>query len=158
VRRFFRTRVVPRRADEIAFFGTLTWIRRGGRAQPPGILNAASSRPLLDVATDREFIWLSVEPPRELVLGIIVGRPAGQRRPATPDLVRSPPPGFAVGTINFLVKPDGPHASLVSTETRVSAGSADARRRFAAYWRLIYPGSALIRREWLRAIERRAIS
>jgi hypothetical protein len=144
------------RADEIAFFGTLTWIRRGGRAVPPGILNAVSSRPLLDVATDREFIRLSVEPPRELVLGIIVVRPAGQRRPATPDLIKSPPPGFAVGTINFLVKPDGPNASIVSTETRVSAGSDEARRRFAAYWRLIYPGSALIRRMWLRAIERRA--
>ncbi|HYW41393.1 MAG TPA: hypothetical protein VE959_00970 [Bryobacteraceae bacterium] len=27
---------------------------------------------------------------------------------------------------------------------------------FAAYWRMIYPGSALIRRMWLRAIKRRA--
>ena len=28
------------------------------------------------------------------------------------------------------------------------------RRRFAGYWRVIYPGSALIRRMWLRAIIR----
>jgi hypothetical protein len=146
------------RADEIAFFDTLTWIRRGGRSVPPGILNAVSTRPLLDVATDKEFIWLAVEAPREVALGIIVVRPAGHRRPVTPDLIKSPPPGFAVGTINFLVTPDGPDASIVSTETRVSAGSAEARRRFAAYWRLIYPGSALIRRMWLRAIERRAIA
>ena len=33
-----------------------------------------------------------------------------------------------------------------------------ARRRFAAYWRVIYPGSAIIRRMWLRAIERRAMA
>jgi hypothetical protein len=46
--------------------------------------------------------------------------------------------------------------SLLSTETRVFATDAATRRRFAAYWRVIYPGSALIRIEWLRAIRRRA--
>jgi len=30
------------------------------------------------------------------------------------------------------------------------------RMRFAAYWRVIYPGSALIRVMWLRAIKQRA--
>lgn len=60
--------------------------------------------------------------------------------------------------MNFLVTPDGPGRSVVSTETRVFANSPSARRRFAAYWRVIYPGSAIIRRMWLRAIERRAIS
>ena len=60
--------------------------------------------------------------------------------------------------MNFLVTPDGPASSIVSTETRVFANSPEARRRFAAYWRAIYPGSALIRRMWLRAIDRRATS
>jgi hypothetical protein len=58
--------------------------------------------------------------------------------------------------MNFLVLPDGKGGSLVSTETRIHASDAAARRRFAAYWRVIYPGSALIRRMWLRAIRRRA--
>jgi hypothetical protein len=58
--------------------------------------------------------------------------------------------------MNFVVTPDGPNASTVSTETRVFASNAAARRQFAAYWRVIYPGSALIRRMWLRAIARRA--
>jgi hypothetical protein len=58
--------------------------------------------------------------------------------------------------MNFFVTADGPGGSIVSTETRVFANSAAASRRFAAYWRIIYPGSALIRRMWLRAIERRA--
>jgi len=49
-----------------------------------------------------------------------------------------------------------PGFSLLSTETRVYANDAASRRRFAVYWRLIYPGSALIRRMWLRAIARRA--
>jgi len=58
--------------------------------------------------------------------------------------------------MNFLVEPDGRGGSLLSTETRVFATDAVARRRFAVYWRVIYPGSALIRRMWLRAIRLRA--
>jgi hypothetical protein len=38
----------------------------------------------------------------------------------------------------------------------VAASDARAERRFAAYWRVIYPGSAWIRRMWLRAIKARA--
>ena len=143
------------RADEILFFRTLTWIRRGGRPAPPGILNAASTQPLLDVATSSGFIWLAVDAPRELVVGTVVRRPRGVRVPATAALIKAPPTGFAVGTMNFLVTSDGAGGSIVSTETRVAAGDAAARRRFAAYWRVIYPGSALIRRMWLRAIARR---
>ena len=58
--------------------------------------------------------------------------------------------------MNFAITPDGPDRSFVSTETRVFANSPSARRRFAVYWRFIYPGSAIIRRMWLRAIQRRA--
>jgi hypothetical protein len=45
---------------------------------------------------------------------------------------------------------------LLTTETRVFATDAPTRRKFAAYWRVIYPGSALIRMMWLRAIKQRA--
>ncbi len=47
-------------------------------------------------------------------------------------------------------------ADGLTTETRVFATDSRARRRFAVYWRVIYPGSALIRRSWLDAIKRRA--
>ncbi len=49
-------------------------------------------------------------------------------------------------------------ATLLTTETRVYATGAPSRRRFARYWRVIYPGSSLIRIMWLRAIEKRATS
>jgi hypothetical protein len=125
------------RADEIRLFRTLTWIRRGGRRLPESILNAGDSTPIIDVALRTSFERLADDPPQELVIGTTVGR--GAR-----------------ATMNFLVRPDARSGSLVSTETRVFADSAAARRRFAAYWRVIYPGSALIRRMWLRAIKRRA--
>jgi len=143
------------RADEILLFRTLTWIRRAGRPAPPGILNAASNQPLLDVATSSGFIWLAADAPREMVVGAVVGRPRGVRVLATAELIKAPPAGFAVGTMNFLVTSDSAGGSVVSTETRVATGDAAARQRFAAYWRVIYPGSALIRRMWLRAIARR---
>ena len=147
------------RADEIALFRTLTWIRRGGRALPESILNAGNRASLIDVATRSGFIYLADDPPRELVIGTIIAAPRGMRGTRgtlTPDVFRATlPPGFTLASMNFIVRADGA-GSFVSTETRVYANSDAGRRRFAAYWRTIYPGSALIRRMWLRAIARRA--
>lgn len=145
------------RADEILLFRTLTWIRRGGQPLPPGILNAGSRESLIDVAIQGGFVRLADDASRELVIGTVVMAPPGSQLTPTPQVFKSDlAPGFALATMNFVVTPDGPGRSLVSTETRVFANSPSARRRFAAYWRLIYPGSAIIRRMWLRAIERRA--
>jgi hypothetical protein len=147
------------RADEISLFHTLTWIRRGGREAPESILNAGDRAALIDVATRTGFVALAEDPARELVIGTVVVAPPGVRRALAPETFLEPlPAGFALATMNFLVAPDGPNASLVSTETRVFANDDSARRRFAVYWRLIYPGSAIIRRMWLRAIRQRAMS
>lgn len=144
------------RADEILLFRTLTWIRRGGQPLPESILNAGDRASLLDVATRSGFIYLANDPPRELVVGTIIAAPPGVRGTLTPDVFRRTlPPGFTLASMNFVVHPDGT-GSVISTETRVFANSPAARRRFAAYWRAIYPGSAMIRRMWLRAIARRA--
>jgi hypothetical protein len=147
------------RADEILLFRTLTWIRRGGRPGAPGILNAGGREALIDVALHSGFVRLADDPPRELVVGTVVVAPRGARGPVTPEVFHKRlPPGFALATMNFLVTPDGEGGSLLSTETRVYANSAPARWRFAAYWHMIYPGSSIIRRMWLRAIDRRATS
>jgi len=146
------------RADEILLFRTLTWIRRGGQPLPRSILNARDES-LIDIATHSSFVRLADDAPRELVIGTVVMAPPGTHGTLTPEVFQKDlPPGFALATMNFVVAPDGPGGSLVSTETRVFANSPSARRRFAAYWRVIYPGSAIIRRMWLRAIERRATS
>ncbi|HEY6967598.1 MAG TPA: hypothetical protein VJA94_00100 [Candidatus Angelobacter sp.] len=146
-------------ADEILFFRTLIWIRRFGRSGPESILNPSKNTPLLDIATRTTFILLADEPNRELVLGTVVGAPPGWRRPsrATSDAFKAVhAPGFALAAMNFLIEEDGPGACTLTTETRIFVTDASTRRRFAAYWRVIYPGSALIRRMWLRAIKKRA--
>ncbi|HXO22523.1 MAG TPA: hypothetical protein VOA87_21590 [Thermoanaerobaculia bacterium] len=148
-------------ADEILFFRLLTWIRRFGHPGPESILSAPERQPLLDVATRTSFLLLAQEPNREIVVGAAVVTPPGwrPRRRATPEDFRTfRTPGFALAAMSFLVEDAGPGAAKVTTETRIYATDASARRRFAAYWRVIYPGSALIRRMWLRAIAKRALS
>ena len=145
-------------AGEIRLFRTLIWIRRFGRSGPESILNAPERQPLLDVATRTSFIWLADEPAREIVVGTAVVVPPGYRpthRPTPDDYKALHQPGFALAAMNFLLEDASP-GCRVSTETRVSTTDATTARRFALYWRVIYPGSALIRRMWLRAIRRRA--
>ena len=146
-------------AGEIFLFRTLTWIRRGGRPNKESILNAPEQQPLLDVATRTSFLLLAEEPGREYVVGTVVAAPAGTRfkeMPTPDDYKKLGGPGFAKASMNFLLEDAGPGACTVTTETRVYATDAASRRRFAAYWRVIYPGSSLIRAMWLRAIKRRA--
>lgn len=55
------------------------------------------------------------------------------------------PPGFVLATMNFVVQPNNFGGSTVSTETRIHANSAPTLREFGVYWRLIHPGSDIIR-------------
>jgi hypothetical protein len=128
------------RADEIRFFNTLTAIRRGGRRGPENILNPSKQAPILDVALRGGFFVMADDAPRELVIGSVIIRP-----------------NRAVAAMNFLVVPHGATSRLI-TETRVHGTDDWARRRFAVYWRIIHPGSDIIRRGWLQAIKRRAES
>jgi hypothetical protein len=147
------------RAGEIRGFILRTAIRRVGRKGPESILNAPETLPILEVATRTTFLTLGEEPDREILVGTIVVAPDGWRRRAvqTPEAFRAlSQPGFAKAAMNFHIADDGRGGSLVSTETRVFATDPSATRRFAAYWRLIYPGSAIIRRSWLQAVRRRA--
>ncbi len=124
-------------AGDIRFFRTLTSIRRLGRPLPPGILHAPENEPILDLATRTSFRWLANDPPHELVVGTRVARDTD-------------------AAMNFVIAPDGRGGSNVSTETRVYAATDAAARTFRVYWRVILPGSDIIRRSWLRAIKRRA--
>jgi hypothetical protein len=148
-------------AEEIAFYHTLVWIRRFGRSGRESVLNPPPGQPLLDVATRTDFIVLAEEPDREIVIGTLVGAPKGWQvsGKGTPEKFKAlREPGFVLAAMNFrLEDAEGePGVTIVTTETRVFATDSSALRRFAPYWRVIYPGSALIRHMWLRAIVSRA--
>jgi hypothetical protein len=145
-------------AGEIFLFRTLTGIRRFGRPGPESILDAPERKPLLEVATRTGFLLLADDPGSEILVGTAVVAPPGWRpthRPTPGDFKRLREPGFALATMNFRLEDDGPNGCRVTTETRVYATDDRSKRTFAGYWRVIYPGSALIRRMWLRAVRER---
>lgn len=59
---------------------------------------------------------------------------------------------------DFNVEDAGEGWSILSTETRVVATDNATRRGMGRYWRLIVPGSGLLRRQWLDGIKQRAES
>jgi hypothetical protein len=126
-------------AGEIRAFRTLTWIRRFGKPGPESILNPPANAPILAVATRTGFRLLAEEVEREVVIGAAL-----------------PPRRETKAYMNFQLTEAPTGGCEVTTETRVNATTKAARQRFAMYWRVIYPGSALIRRMWLAAIRERA--
>jgi hypothetical protein len=113
--------------------------------------------PLLDGFRRGGFVTL-YEAPDELVLGG-VGRfwqpSGGLRRIEATEFRDFGEPGFAKAAFNFEIERTGAR-TLLTTETRVATTDEHARRTFGRYWRLVHPGSALIRIAWLQAIRRRA--
>jgi hypothetical protein len=146
-------------AGEIRLFRTLTWIRSPRlpwTRRPASILNAPADRPILEVAASSGFLPLAEEPGREVVLGTLVIVPERHRLSSPEEFAALERPGYAKAAINFLVEDEGGGWCRVITETRVFATDPRARLRFAAYWRIIAPGSAFLRWTWLGAIRRRA--
>jgi len=145
-------------AGEIRWFRSLTWIRSPrlpGRAGPETILHPAWNEPVVDVALRSGFVLLAEEPGEELVVGTVVCcEPVRLQR--AEDFRALVGPGFARAALNFRVEDLGGGTCRLSTETRIVAAGAAARRRFGLYWSFIYPGSSLIRYGWLEAIRKRA--
>jgi hypothetical protein len=156
------------RSSDIFLFRALTFIRNPSRQrQGVHILNAPADTPILDVALAGGFVVLGEEAERELLLGTVVIAPSeivraaqqGNVPPLDPGRFRTlGRPGFARAVMNFRVIPEPDGWTRVTTETRVQAVDRETQRRFARYWRVIYPGSWIIRWSWLRAIEARIAS
>ena len=144
--------------DEIFAFRTLTGIRRLGRQGAPNILNPPLHQPLLATALRTGFVPLVDEPGQEVVVGLIMS-PLRMGWKPTPDQFKSADgPLLVKATMNFRIDPiDANHCTL-TTETRMYGSDRDALKLVAMYWRVIYPGSAFIRRMWLRGIRKRAES
>jgi len=62
-------------------------------------------------------------------------------------------PGYVKVAFNIRVEPYGSGRALITTETRTVATDPMSLRRFARYWFLIGPFSALIRRLMLRIVK-----
>lgn len=122
----------------------------------------ADAEPVLAQVLRGGFVLLDEAPERELVLGTIgqFWRLTGGSSASVAgrqEFLAFDQPGYAKAAMNFhLDAAGGGDLVRVSTQTRVCMRDPVARRKFAAYWRVIYPGSAVIRIMWLRAVKRRA--
>lgn len=65
-------------------------------------------------------------------------------------------PGALKVAFDFRAEDAGGGWSTVTTETRVVALDDATRRGMGRYWRLIVPGSGLLRRQWLDSIRKRS--
>jgi hypothetical protein len=119
-------------------------------------------RPILELmssAPGSGFFPLAITD-RECLFGM-AGRPWANdaERWLTPEQFRAWRRPDAVRiAFNFVVEDEGGGWSRLSTETRVQATDDASRRTMARYWRLIYPGSGLLRRAMLSSIRERAES
>ncbi|HEY0632230.1 MAG TPA: hypothetical protein VGC98_09260 [Thermoleophilaceae bacterium] len=119
---------------------------------------------LIDGVLAAGFVMLDERPGEQMVLGV-VGRPWRPRGDGLdaidgPEQFRSyDRPGSVRCAWDFVLEP-APRGggTLVATETRIAGTDAAGTRTFRRYWRLVQPGSALIRLDILRAVARRAAS
>lgn len=138
-------------ADELTAMRVLMGLRTLGRKV------GEDDRTVLEGFKRMGFREVADDPGRELVV-VGIGqfwKPSGGLRKVTgkEQFLDFDEPGYAKAAFNFRIE-DGE----LSTETRIAGTDAQASRRFGLYWLLIRPGSGLIRREWLRALDRRAVA
>ena len=115
-------------------------------------------RPIVGQFERAGFVQLAANE-RELVYGG-VGRfwslGGGLTRTSPDAFAGFDSPGYAKTVFDFRVERPARGGVVLVTETRIAGTDGHARRSFGRYWRLIQPGSALIRLAWLRAIAKRA--
>ena len=120
-----------------------------------------SPRPILEMMAQpgTGFLPLDVSDPREIVYGM-AGKPWTNEPPpllrTAEQFLSFAEPGQIRVAFNIRIVDEGAGRVRLSTETRTLGNDAEARRLFSRYWRVIYPGSAIIRRVWLDAIAARA--
>ena len=118
------------------------------QGRPPG-----PARPplTLDDMERAGFLLLGESPGHEIVFGTVVqpwkavtgDEPAPRAGPG--QFAAFDTPGYVKVAFNIRVEPYGSGRALLTTETRTAATDPASLRRFARYWMLIGPFSALIR-------------
>jgi len=118
--------------------------------------------PFLEQLYTGGFIPLAEEPCREIILGLIgqfwklTGPLVEPHIPDAAAFLAFDDPACAKVALNLAIGVDSHGRTRCSTETRIHVPEPSTRRKFAFYWRIISPGSAMIRVLWLKAIKRHA--
>ena len=146
--------------DDIGVYDTLMRVRAMASGRFRRGPSPLAGKPVLDMLAKPGSGFLPLhQDAREIVMGM-AGQPWSSARPPKIEdaagFAAFNEPGSVQIAFNLLVEDEGAGWSRVVTETRIRATDDSARRIMARYWRLIYPGSGMIRRMWLNAIRDRA--
>jgi hypothetical protein len=105
-------------------------------------------------------VWAAIPAPRRGSHDEPVAQAAQSGIPRRSEFAAFDDPGYTKVAFTIRAEPYGANRTLVTTETRTATTDPVSRRQFAAYWRLIGPFSALMRRlilRWVKSrVERRA--
>ncbi len=145
--------------DDIRVYDTLMRIR----ALAGGHLRTAPSmgkvRILKAISSPGSGFLPLYEDEREIVMGM-AGQPwSSARRPkirTAADYQAFQDAESVKVAFNLKIEDQGGGFTRVTTETRIGATDDAGRRIMARYWRLVYPGSGMIRRMWMNAVRTRA--
>jgi hypothetical protein len=127
--------------------------RRWSRPEGPSpaiiaIFSDPSSGYMLIQRNEREMVFGGVGPVRSTGGKPILSSPAA--------FASFDQRGCAKVAFNLTVDDAGNGWTTVGTETRLHTLDTESRRATAVYWRLIYPGSGMLRTMWLQAARDRA--
>ena len=125
---------------------------------------ASSNKAGTDTFTTPDFNFFVVAP--DEYIAVMILKPAmisgDKGKPAPPEISSIEQfnafnePGYMKVAINFRIIGTGNKETLLTTETRVDGTTKADSYVFGHYWRVVYPGSAIIRRVWLDTIKKKA--
>lgn len=137
--------------QDLVIFKPLMTLRHGRNPAMSGrLLDGAVPIPLLSTVEGQEVVFG--------MIGKFWRRSPSEDLPGGPDpqrFLNFDEPDWVKAAMSIRIAREGAGTRL-STETRVYATSAKARRLFMLYWPMVFLGSRLIRLDVLRAIARRA--
>ncbi len=125
---------------------------------------ASSNKAGADTFTTPDFNFFVVAPDEYIAVMILKptmisgnkGKPAPPEISTIEQFRAFKEPGYMKVAINFRIIGIENKETLLTTETRVDGTTKTDSYVFGRYWRVIYPGSAIIRRVWLDTIKKKA--
>ena len=124
----------------------------------------ANNKAGFDTFSTPDFNFFVVDPNEFVTVMIIKSAMVSNKsdKPAPPEILTLEQftsfnnPGYVKVAVNFRFISTDNKSTTLTTETRVQGITSEDNSTFGYYWRIIYPGSAIIRRVWLDTIRKRA--
>ena len=100
--------------------------------------------------------WITVMILKSVIITNNSNQPAPPEISRLEEFTSFDTPGYVKVAVNFRFISTGNNETVLTTETRNKGITAHDNRVFGYYWKIIYPGSAIIRRVWLDTIKKKA--